>query len=161
VLQFTISGSDQIAGEGLTFQVNDGTSGPRIAAIDIFTGTIFASNNTGQSGAGIVTTGPYAQRLAVFSTTTLSGSVLDNGLLATVTLDTSGFTGSSFELRLLGTLNGDSLLVRPDASLVTPVVADSRFAAVPVPLPAAAWTGLAMLSLLAGATLLSQRRATA
>ena len=53
-IQLFIAGTDQIAGENLNVQINNGTSGPLITLIDITDGTIFAGDNTGQ-GQGIIT----------------------------------------------------------------------------------------------------------
>lgn len=74
-----------------------GIRGPSITAVDIVTGTIFANNNTGQvdSLAGL-----SFPQLGFRSTSTQSGSVVAEGLLARVTLDTTGYFEGSFDLSL-------------------------------------------------------------
>jgi hypothetical protein len=119
-VQFLVSGIDSIAGEDLTFEINDGTSGPTITAVNILTGTIFAANNTGQNGFGIPTSGTYTGRVAIASTTTNSGTVVDNGLLATLTISTVGMSSGSLQINVLNTINGNSDFVLPDASTITP-----------------------------------------
>jgi len=80
---------------------------PHISSVDILSAPIFASNNTGENG-GHAHTASSPRRLtlhlAILSTTTAAATVLDNGLLATVTLDTTGFAGNGFSLAILGTV---------------------------------------------------------
>ena len=117
-IQLSISGTDFIVGEDLNIQINSGTSGPTFTSVDIITATIFATSNNGQQG-GIVNSGPAADRLITASATTVSpDTVVDNGLLVTLTINpnaTSGF----FDLNLLNTLNGPSDLVLADASTIS------------------------------------------
>ena len=98
-------------------QVGDGgpltggpLTGPTITNLDVVSGTIFADNNEGNaydSGGRIVPQVAHQGTITNYST---NGFVTANGLLATVTIDTTGFftLGSSWELKLKGTLNGDT-----------------------------------------------------
>jgi len=84
--------------EDLYFQVNDGISGPTISSVDILSGTIFASTTQGRTAAMPHRVITAALRLPSGDSLhhTSSGTVLDNGLLATVTLDTNRFAGNGF-----------------------------------------------------------------
>jgi hypothetical protein len=151
IVTLNISGSDPVAGEDLRIQINDGTTGPTITAVDVLTGTIMAGGSTGAS-QGLFTTGTFAKRLATFSATTASGSVLDNGLLATLTISTAGISGGTFTINLFGTHDGDTDLIvqAPSPGVITPTFPSSSFV-VAVPEP----TSLAVLAL--GGLLLVRR----
>src|SRR3954453_18955692 len=77
-------GISRIAGEDFVVQIGNGNgTAPKITSVDIVTGTIFGSNNPGQSTfAG----GDFDQAKGR-STTTTSGFIDDNGKLATITID--------------------------------------------------------------------------
>ncbi len=100
----------QVIGVGFNIQVADGgpplggkTNGPAIASVDVFAGTVFESNNNGSSGAGSIVPQLYER-----GTLTASNTVgLPNGLskIATVVLDTTGFSSGTFSLTL-NTRNG-------------------------------------------------------
>lgn len=99
-----------VIGIGFNIQVADGgpllggkTNGPAITSVDIFTGTVFASNNNGLSGSGSI-----APQLYERGTLTRSNTVsLPAGLskVATVVLDTTGFSAGTYSLTL-STRNG-------------------------------------------------------
>ena len=124
----------QVTGIGFNVQVADGgppaggvTAGPSITAVDIFTGTIFASpNNNGPGGAGQIVPQVYER-----GTLTPSGTVsIPTGFskIATVTLDTSGFSSGIFSLTLdtvngltkYTTLSGDSFPALINGSVAVP-----------------------------------------
>ncbi len=103
---------EQVQGLNLNVQIADGgpdaggqETGPLITDIDIVTGTIFGANFT-------EVVNPEAQanlnfkQFEIRTTTTGQGRVFANGLLATLTIDTTGFFEGSFALRLSDTLNG-------------------------------------------------------
>lgn len=105
VIQLTVS-SDDVGLQGVNVAVTTGDGGPNnggaipapiITAIDIITGTIFAANNTGQGGTII---GP--DQYAFASTTTTSGTVNANGVLASLTIDTTGFFAGNWLLSVSG-----------------------------------------------------------
>ena len=112
IVSFLATGPDEVQGLNFNIQVADG--GPIaggsvsavITAIDIVgPGTVFETNNTGQQGGVIV------PQIAGVSTTTISGRVPAEGVLAFVTFDTTGLFAASFDpvpLLLAGTLNGDT-----------------------------------------------------
>lgn len=103
-----VTGGDAVQGLNFYAQVADGgpaaggtVTGPAITGVDILAGTIFAANNNGADNPGSV------PQLAARTTTTLAGSVPGNGLLATLTFDTTGFTTQrTWSLNLKNTLNG-------------------------------------------------------
>jgi len=94
-----------VTGIGFNVQVADGgvpaggrIQGPAITSVDVVTGTVFASNNNGPSGAGSMVPQVYER-----GTLTSSGSVnLPSGIskVATVVLDTTGFDSGTFTLTL-------------------------------------------------------------
>jgi len=103
-LDLYVTGDDQIAALDLAI-VLSGPPGPVITAIDITgPGTIFAGNNSGQfefpAPDDLPGLTPFVQ------TTTASGTVLANGLLARVTIDMtngpSGPDGAIWQLSLTG-----------------------------------------------------------
>jgi hypothetical protein len=117
VVHVYVTGTDQVAGEDLNFQINSAASGPTFTSVDIITGTIFAPpNNTGQSSAlsqfpsGIIN-GTYSNHLALVNTTTDPNgapSVLNNGLLATLLISTDASSGTAFVFDMVNTVNGPS-----------------------------------------------------
>jgi hypothetical protein len=99
-VQILVSGGEAVSGVDFFVQVGDGgtagggdDTGPIITNLDLLTGTIFAANNTG------VFTDP-TPLLWGATTTTSSGSVSASGLLATLTIDTTGITAGQFDLIL-------------------------------------------------------------
>jgi len=104
-----VTGADPIEGLNFRIQVEDGgplppaagpPTGPVITSVDLITGTIFADNFSEQTDL------LRLDQIWVQSVTTESGTVIADGLLATVTFDTSGFTQGSFRLALAETLDG-------------------------------------------------------
>jgi hypothetical protein len=106
-IQLQVTGGTPVAGVDLNMEianggtVNGGTAGPRITNVDLITGTIFAGNNAGQSNAPGLPPQTYSGYVV-----TSSGTVGASGLLATITIDTTGFTGQSFSLKLGNFSNG-------------------------------------------------------
>ena len=84
----------EIAGGGTP---NGGTAGPAITNVNLVTGTIFGGNNSGQQN--IPSNSPQVYEGGIATT---SGTVTATGLLATLTIDTTGFQGSIFSLKLTG-----------------------------------------------------------
>ena len=108
-VQIHVTGGRPIEGLNFNAQIGDGgpavggTAGPVITAVDLETG-IFAGNNDGQVDLGSI------PQLAMYSITTSSGSVVADGLLATLTIDTTGFDigEGPWVLALGNTLNGST-----------------------------------------------------
>lgn len=72
--------------------------GPSITGVDLISGTAFAANNTGNNPAP----GSLPQ-FVVYSTTTDAGTVslgTGDSLMATLTVDTTGFFGGVFSLKV-------------------------------------------------------------
>ena len=103
-----ISGGEAIAGEDFFAQIGDGGSfvggtnaKPSFTAVNIIGGSVFAGNNNGAFGDP--GPGNAAHPLIwVDGTTTAAGTVAANGLLATLTIDTTGLSGGTFPLLLTG-----------------------------------------------------------
>lgn len=68
--------------------------GPTFQSVDLIAGTIFAGNNAGQTDNASI------PQFISASVTTQSGTVVSDGLLATLTIDTTGFFSGSFDLTL-------------------------------------------------------------
>jgi hypothetical protein len=110
-IDIMVSGGDAVQGVTMRVQVGDGgtapesgipASGPRITALDLLSDTIFSGNNTGQSNV------LGWDQMWVVSTTTSSDQVPAAGLLARVTLDTTGWDAGTFPLHLGETRDGAS-----------------------------------------------------
>ncbi len=129
----------EIAGGGPAY---GGELGPAITAVEMEAGTIFADNNTGQRDLGSLA------QLATYSIVTTSGTVPADGLLATLTIDTTGFTtpGATWTLELGHTLNGTT-----DFAPAFVMITEGTLEIIPEP------TSLALLPL-AGLALLGRRR---
>jgi hypothetical protein len=104
VIQIPVSGTDMAPGADLAVQVGDGgpqlggTPGPVITGIGLTTGTIFAVPDASQSTpSGNI---PQVWFTDVALTGNNPSSVLANGVLANLTLDTTGFSNGSFALLL-------------------------------------------------------------
>jgi hypothetical protein len=143
-VQVFVSGGDAVQGLNFYAQVADGgpaaggtITGPSITAVNILSGTIFASNNAGQDDPGSL------PQLAARTTTTASGTVSASGLLATLTFDTTGFTTTqSWALSLGDTLNGPT-----DFAGVPITITDGSISVIPEP-ESVAILGLVMSALL-------------
>jgi hypothetical protein len=100
LVQIGVTGGEAVSGVDLFVQVGDGgttvggdDTGPKITNLDLVTGTIFAANHTD------VFTDP-APLIWGATTTTTTGTVPANGVLATLTIDTTGITTGQFDLIL-------------------------------------------------------------
>jgi hypothetical protein len=99
-VQIHVTGGEAVSGIDLFVQVGDGgvtvggdDTGPKITNLDLVTGTIFAANHTD------IFTDP-APLIWGATTTTTAGTVAASGLLATLTIDTTGITTGQFDLLL-------------------------------------------------------------
>jgi hypothetical protein len=109
VFTIGITGTDQVAGEDFFAQLGDGgafnggtDTKPIFQNIDIVTGAIFAGNSVGAQGdPNGVPPGSNAGHplLWVDGTVTSSGT---SGILATVTIDTTGVNSGTFPVVLTG-----------------------------------------------------------
>ncbi len=109
-----VTGGEQVQGLDFNVLVADGGSqlggnieGPAITKTDIILGTIFQENNTGVQDLGV-----FFRQFDARSTTTASGTVVADGVLATLTIDTTGFFQGTFDLILSNTPNGPTDLPR-------------------------------------------------
>ncbi len=156
VFEIFVDGGDPVAGVQFNLQVADGgpelaglggsIDGPEITNVDIFTRTIFATNNVGEQGGGSI-----APQLWESWTSTTSGTVPAQGLLATVTIDTTGFFAGTWDLWIAPTLQGDSTLLD---SGVEVVIENGSITVIPEPSAVAVWSLLGV----AGLFLVARRR---
>lgn len=118
-VQIHVTGGEAVSGIDFFVQVGDGgpdvggdDTGPKITQLDLATGTIFAANHT-----DVFTDPAPARLLWGAATTTNSGTVPANGILATLTIDTTGITTGQFDLILNPPSTGPTAFA--DAGVVT------------------------------------------
>lgn len=128
--------TSDVAVQGLNFNVQIGDGGALaggstpnlVQGLDVLTGTIFEGNNNGISSSRIAADG-----LALDTITTATGTVEANGLLGTLTIDTTGIdAGRSFTISTT-TLNGPT-----DFAGIAATQANGSLTVVAVPEPATA-----------------------
>ncbi len=112
-IQIYVSGGDSIAGIDFNMELDSDApaiappSAPSFTGVDLTTGTIFQNNNLGAVDSGSLPTDELTWWI-----TTESGVVSANGLLATVTVDTTGLFASdpvhSWPLSMSETDNGST-----------------------------------------------------
>ncbi len=146
-----------VTGIGFNIQVADGgpsipapntgtIDGPEITAVDVFTGTAFASNNNGPGGTGGIVGGQFFER----TTLTSSGTVeIPSGTskIATVTFDTTGFFNGTFDLTM-NTLNGPTKFTTTGGDEI-PTLLNGSLTIVPEPGTTALWASLGLAGLVA------------
>ena len=129
-----VSGGDFVQGVTFNVQVEDAypdfgvIDGPNTTDVDLLAGTIFDGNNTGENLIGV------GEQLIIEGTTTASGTISAEGLLAIVMIDTTGFSAGDGPFRLLmgGTLNGDTNFQSSGGTLV-PVISNGLITIIPEP----------------------------
>jgi hypothetical protein len=146
VFTIDVAGGDLVQGVDFFLQVADGgpeaagfEDGPEITGVDILDGTIFDGNHTGEAAGG-----PLIPQFWQSGTTTLTGTVAAEGLLATVTIDTTGFFAGSWELLAKDTLMGDSNF---PTTGVTTNVTNGRLTISEIPEPSTLALGLVLAGL--------------
>jgi len=87
-------GNEFVQGLNLNMQIGDGTAGPVFQDVNIVDGTIFDGNHNLPVH---VADQPWVQ---VWTVTTATGSVLANGLLAALTIATTGIDSGTWALTL-------------------------------------------------------------
>ena len=120
------SGGFPVQGVNFNLQVadagpegNGSVDGPVLQDLDILGGTIFAANNNGVVDIDGEGSPDIVPQFEGRDTTTVSGTVITEGLLGTVTVDTTGFTSGQWPLVMSMTVNGAS-----DFTVVPAVVFD-------------------------------------
>jgi len=151
--QILVSGGDLVQGLNFYIQVADGgpeaggsIDGPVIQELDILTGTIFDGNNTGaiDFDGGPPPYPDVVPQWEGHSTTTLSGSVAATGLLATVTIDTTGFGGGTWDLIMQNTGDGT---YTTDFAGISADITDGSITVIPEPSTFVMSTGLIAMGL--------------
>lgn len=110
-VEIFVTGGVLVQGLEFNVQIGDATSGPVFEGVDILTGTIFGPSNDGIFPGSYIT-----PRVAYQGTTTVqtrdigygAGYVSTSGLLATLTIDTTGISGGNYDLLLIGTQEGNT-----------------------------------------------------
>ncbi len=122
---------DQVLGVDLYLLVADGLTGPVMTSVDLVgPGTIFNGNANPQSDFGAPYVAPSRHIVAL--TTTLSGTVAPNGVLANVIVDTTGVAPGDYAFSLSSPFFGDSDLP-PFAGGNPTILVDGVLRVVPEP----------------------------
>jgi len=128
VIPIYVSGGSSVQGVVFNVQVADGyddvpcstTDGPNIANVDLVgTETVFGGiSNTGNN---IIET---RDQIWIVGAATSTGTVAADGLLANLTIDTTGWFGGEgpWQLRLGGTFNGDTNFQSPEGQIVPAII---------------------------------------
>jgi len=125
-IEIRVTGGDPVQGLEFNVQIADATFGPIFEHADILGGTIFADNNRG------LFEGSYIDpRRAYLGVVTHSGAVAAQGLLATLTIDTTAIRNGTFRLSLTQSIEGPTNFAGAEADIT-----DGRIVIVPEP---AAW----------------------
>lgn len=139
--QIHVSGGGNVWGMDFRIQVEDGfpdgpgRDGPNIpnveSAVDITTGTIFATGDT-----GTFVPANNGEQFAFRSVTVNPGPVSAAGLLATITFDTTGMSSAdSFAIKVAGTLGGDTQFFDSTGNNVLPAtLVNGSISMVPEPI---------------------------
>lgn len=135
-----VSGLDfsvQVADSGPSSEGGFGIiDGPDITGVDILSGSIFASNNTGANDGGSVP--QFANRTTTTSSGTVSFGAGTTTKLATLTISTVGFsTPQTWDLNLLDTINGSTLFLDSIGGNIFPTINDGTLSVVPEPVSTA------------------------
>lgn len=144
-VELYVTGGAPVAGFDLALRIGDGTSGPRITAIDLAAG-IFADNNNGQTSA------PGTDWVQFPGIITETGTVVAEGLLLRLTLDATGVAEGAYGLFLdgiempgFGTLS--SQFYDANLNVVPATFTPGQLVVVPEPAATALMAGLAALTL--------------
>ncbi len=133
-----VTGGALVAGMNFNLQVGDGgpahggTPGPVFTNVDLVSNTIFQNDHAPPTNLG---SQPDPQVLTWDIVTANNGDYVSaNGLLATVTVDTTGFTnGETFPLEINNTLNGRTNFVYDGVTPVPSTLVDGQITVLPEP----------------------------
>jgi dockerin type I repeat protein/PEP-CTERM motif-containing protein len=128
----SVSGGNAVSGVDFNAEVANGgpslggTLGPSITGINLVSGTIFASNNSGQQNSSSLPSQAYSGLVI-----TNSGTVNASGTLATMTFDPSNYIGGIYSLKLGGFSNGSvsgdtDFTVAPDFSPIPATITNGN-----------------------------------
>ncbi len=135
-ITINVSGGAPISGMNFNLQIGDGgpaaggTPGPVFTGLDLVDGTIFQSDH-----ANPLDLGSIPQDLTWDIVTAQDGDYVDaDGLLATVTVDTTGFSrGQTFPFSIASTRNGATNFVYDGVTPVPTSLTDGTIIIVPEP----------------------------
>jgi hypothetical protein len=135
-ITINIAGGAQISGMNFNLQIGDGgpaaggTPGPVFTGLDLVDGTVFQSDH-----ADPLDLGSIPQALTWDIVTAKDGDFVNaNGLLATVTVDTTGFSrGQTFPFSIASTRNGGTNFIYDGVTPVPTSLADGTIVIVPEP----------------------------
>lgn len=130
----TTSADDvQVFGISFNVQIADGstsTSAPNLTGVDILTGSVFASNNTGQQNPTMT-----VHHWNATTTTSSGAATLVHGTtteIGQLTIDTTGFSSGSWALSLT-LYNGGTHYFDNHANPIVPTITDGTITVVPEP----------------------------
>jgi hypothetical protein len=131
---FSVSGGDAVDGMNFYAQVGDGSDGlqaPLVTALDIVHGTIFSAGNNYFTSV--------APHVAAAYTETLGGPVNAQGVIGTLTIDTTGYSNGSWPLILRDTIYGPTDFAGLAAQITDGRIYIAGTAGVPEPASWALW----------------------
>lgn len=128
--------TDDIEGMTLTVQVAAGTGAtPSIASVDLITGTVWAPAASAGDVYSAAGSEPQYESLGIL--TDNAGEYINaNGLLATVTINTTGAAGGNYAINLVGTMTpGDDSVFDNGLGATVPATFNAGQLTVVVPEP--------------------------
>ena len=100
-IEIYVTGGDDVQGLEFDVRIGGGTSGPIFEDVDIFSGAIFVAHEANHYTSSYVN-----DRDAYQGVTTTGGYISTYGLLATLTIDTTGLYDGEYDLSLIDTTEG-------------------------------------------------------
>ena len=100
-IEIYVTGGDDVQGLEFNVRIGEGVAGPIFEDVDIFTGAIFAGHEANHYTSSYVN-----DRDAYQGVTTTGGYVSAAGLLATLTIDTTGLYSGEYNMSLIDTVEG-------------------------------------------------------
>jgi len=148
-IRIYVTGGDDVQGLEFNVRIGGGTSGPTFEDVDILStgsGTIFDGKSTGVNVGSYIDSWDAYQGTTASTAPPLTGYVPADGLLAILTVDTTGlYDGESYSLSLIDTREGKTNFAGVDIDIT-----DGQINIIPEP--------TSMMIILAGSGLLIRRR---
>ena len=134
----SVTGGDPVQGLELNVQIEDATFGPMFEYVDVLNETIFTGNNRGLFEGSYID--PWRAYVGVVTRT---GAVPAEGLIATLTMDTTGIHAGTYRLSLTRSIEGPTNFAGIDADIT-----DGWIVIGTAPEPTACWILLGGLAAL-------------